>query len=168
MPAARPGACASSTARPGSGSLGRLRLVGAGRLARRHGRAGGQAARTVGLAVGAPGRARRAPRATPQLCRRAVRVPDPCLAVHGAWLIRRLAPDCSRIRLASLPRGHDEARLLWMMGWETANMHLGTPRQRRAILGILARRRTALARQGRAAHGRNRAPRLAQVVQDRA
>ena len=77
------------------------------------------------------------------LIRRAVRVPDPCLSVHGIWLIRRLAPDCSRIELASLPRGHDESRLLWMMGWETANMHLGTPAQRRAILADLARRKRA-------------------------
>jgi uncharacterized protein (DUF2252 family) len=77
------------------------------------------------------------------LIRRAVRVPDPCLAVHGPWLIRRLAPDCSRIALGSLPRGHDESRLLWMMGWETANMHLGTPAQRRAILADLRRRKSA-------------------------
>jgi hypothetical protein len=78
-----------------------------------------------------------------ELIRRAVRVPDPCLAVHGAWLIRRLAPDCSRIALASLPRGHDERRLLWMMGWETANIHLGTPGQRRAILQDLGGRKPA-------------------------
>ena len=77
------------------------------------------------------------------LIRCAVRVPDPCLAVHGEWLIRRLAPDCSRVSLASLPRGHDESRLLWMMGWETGNMHLGTPAQRRAILADLARRKNA-------------------------
>jgi uncharacterized protein (DUF2252 family) len=77
------------------------------------------------------------------LIRRAVRVPDPCLSVDGEWLIRRLAPDCSRIPLESLPRGHDVSRLLWMMGWETANMHLGTPAQRRAILGDLGRRKSA-------------------------
>jgi hypothetical protein len=78
-----------------------------------------------------------------QIVRRAVRVPDPCLGLHAEWLIRRLAPDCSRIRLASLPRGHDEARLLWMMGWETANIHLGSPGQRRAILADLSRRKSA-------------------------
>jgi hypothetical protein len=78
-----------------------------------------------------------------ELLRRVVRVPDPCLDVHGEWLIRRLAPDCSRIELASLPRGRDESRLLWMMGWETANMHLGTPSQRRRILADLARRKNA-------------------------
>ena len=88
----------------------------------------------------------RAPRYS-ELTRRAVRVPDPFLAVHGEWLIRRLAPDCSRIELGSLPRGADESRLLWMMGWETANMHLGTPGQRRAILADLkSRKRTWLAK----------------------
>jgi len=46
---------------------------------------------------------------------------------HGHWLVRRLAPDCSRIELASLPRERDEARLLYDMGWETANIHFGSP-----------------------------------------
>ena len=46
---------------------------------------------------------------------------------HGHWLVRRLAPDCSRIELASLPKERDEARLLYDMGWETANMHFGSP-----------------------------------------
>jgi hypothetical protein len=77
------------------------------------------------------------------LIRRAVRVPDPFVSVHGEWLVRRLAPDCSRIALSSLPRGHDESRLLWMMGWESGNMHLGTPTQRRAILADLGRRKGA-------------------------
>jgi hypothetical protein len=73
----------------------------------------------------------------------AVRVADPCLALHRHWLIRRLAPDCSRIELSSLPRGHDEARLLWMMGWETANIHLGTAKLRRLVLADLGRRKSA-------------------------
>jgi hypothetical protein len=62
------------------------------------------------------------------LLRRGVRCPDPCVAVRGPWLLRRLAPDCSRIALNALPRKRDEARLLYAMGWETANVHLGTPR----------------------------------------
>jgi Uncharacterized protein conserved in bacteria (DUF2252) len=47
--------------------------------------------------------------------------------------VRRLAPDCSRIELASLPRERDEERLLHAMGWETANIHLGS-----AKAGVLA------------------------------
>lgn len=57
---------------------------------------------------------------------RAVRVPDPFVHVKGRWLIRRLAPDCSRIELGSLPKTRDELRLLHAMGWETGNIHLGT------------------------------------------
>jgi hypothetical protein len=71
----------------------------------------------------------------------AVRVPDPFLSVHGTWLRRRLAPDSSRIELASLPRGEDEHRLLWMMGWETGNMHLGTKGKARRILADLKQRK---------------------------
>ena len=55
-----------------------------------------------------------------------VRVPDPFVEIHGQWLIRRLAPDCSRIALGSLPRSRDELKLLHAMGWETANIHLGS------------------------------------------
>jgi hypothetical protein len=57
---------------------------------------------------------------------RAVRVPDPFVRVNGHWLIRRLAPDCNRIELGSLPNTRDELKLLHAMGWETANIHLGT------------------------------------------
>jgi hypothetical protein len=56
----------------------------------------------------------------------AVRVPDPFVGVNGQWLIRRLAPDCSRIELGSLPKTRQELKLLHAMGWETANIHLGT------------------------------------------
>jgi uncharacterized protein (DUF2252 family) len=125
--------------RAGLGSLGRLRLVALADWK------GGMIAREAKpLAPSAWLWARnlklRAPRYL-ELLARAVRVPDPFLAVHGQWLIRRLAPDCSRIELASLPRGSDESRLLWMMGWETANMHLGTPGQRKAILADLKARK---------------------------
>jgi hypothetical protein len=60
------------------------------------------------------------------ILRRSVRCPDPHVQVRGPWLVRRLAPDCSRIPLTALPRKRDEARLLWAMGWETANIHLGS------------------------------------------
>jgi hypothetical protein len=63
-----------------------------------------------------------------KLIDRAVRVKDPFVRFHGHWLVRRLAPDCSRIELASLPRERDETRLLYDMGWETANMHFGSPK----------------------------------------
>ena len=71
---------------------------------------------------------------------RAVRVPDPFVHAYDGWLLRRLAPDCSRIELASLPGNRDEERLLYSMGWETANIHFGTPRAIPAIKRDLTRR----------------------------
>jgi len=46
----------------------------------------------------------------------------PAVALPVTWL----APDCSRIEMASLPAERDEARLLYCMGWETANMHFAS------------------------------------------
>lgn len=127
--------------RAGLGSLGRLRLVA---LADWRGGMVAREAKPLAPSawLWAHGLKLRAPRYR-ELTRRAVRVPDPFLAVHGQWLIRRLAPDCSRIELSSLPRGRDESRLLWMMGWETGNMHLSTPAQRKPILADLAKRKPA-------------------------
>jgi hypothetical protein len=56
----------------------------------------------------------------------AVRCPDPFVHVRQKWIVRRLAPDCSRIELSQLPKERDELRLLHAMGWETANVHLGS------------------------------------------
>jgi len=60
------------------------------------------------------------------LINRAVRCRDPFVQFRDRWIVRRLAPDCSRIELASLPKRRDETRLLHAMGWETANIHLGS------------------------------------------
>jgi hypothetical protein len=67
-----------------------------------------------------------------------VRAPDPCFGVRRSWIIRRLAPDCTRIELDALPEERDELKLLRTMGWETANLHLGTARD--AIARDLTRR----------------------------
>jgi hypothetical protein len=76
-----------------------------------------------------------------QLHAAAVRVKDPFLRFQGRWLVRRLAPDCSRIELATLPEERDEERLLYCMGRETANMHLGSPKPNAAVKRDLAKRR---------------------------
>jgi len=57
---------------------------------------------------------------------RAVRCRDPFVRVRKRWIVRRLAPDCSRIELAALPAVRDEMHLLHGMGFETANIHLGS------------------------------------------
>jgi len=74
-----------------------------------------------------------------ELMERAVRCPDPFTAVRGHSLVRRLAPDCSRIELSDLPSEHDAERLLHAMGAETANVHLGTASSS-ALLSDLQRR----------------------------
>jgi len=59
---------------------------------------------------------------------RAVRSADPFLTLKRRWIIRRLAPDCSRLSLHDMPREKDASRLLHAMGAETANVHLGSVR----------------------------------------
>ena len=76
-----------------------------------------------------------------KLDERAARVRDPFVRYDGRWMVRRLAPDCSRIELASLPEERDEARLLYSMGWETANMHWGSPKSIAKIKHDLSARR---------------------------
>ena len=79
---------------------------------------------------------------TPVLCemviREAVRCPDPYVRLTRAWVIRRLSPHCSRIELAVLPRERDELRLLFAMGWETGNIHLGSQRAIKKVRKHLA------------------------------
>jgi Uncharacterized protein conserved in bacteria (DUF2252) len=73
---------------------------------------------------------------------RAVRCPDPFVQLRGRWIVRRLGPHCSRIELASLRAPDIELRLLHAMGLETANIHLGTPSARRAILRHLDKQKS--------------------------
>jgi hypothetical protein len=65
---------------------------------------------------------------------RAVRCPDPFVQVRGRWIVRRLGPYCSRIELAALRGPETELRLIHAMGWETANIHLGSPSARKSVL----------------------------------
>jgi len=75
-----------------------------------------------------------------EIIEKAVRVPDPFVKLCGNWIVRRLAPDCSKIELDSLPRKRDEARILHAMGFETANVHLGSPEAIKAIRHDLDKR----------------------------
>jgi hypothetical protein len=72
---------------------------------------------------------------------RAVRCPDPFVQVRGRWIVRRLSPHCSRIELSTLKAQGEEARLLNAMGWETANVHLGTRSRRKTILRHLQKQK---------------------------
>ncbi len=70
----------------------------------------------------------------------AVRVPDPFLVVDESWVVRRIAPDCSRIELADLPRERSEEKLLRAMGAETANIHQGSRSMLEAVRADLKQR----------------------------
>lgn len=76
------------------------------------------------------------------LLNRAVRCGDPEVRVRGTWLVRRLSPSCSRIELAALSKKRDEGQLLYAMGWETANVHLGSPRTIKSVQQDLAQRKS--------------------------
>ena len=64
---------------------------------------------------------------------RAVRCADPFLFVRKKWIVRRLSPYCSRIELTMLPKNREDCRLLSSMGYETGNIHLGTPKAIKAV-----------------------------------
>jgi len=122
----------------GKGSLGRQRFVAlaewqGAKIARE---AKAMAPSACWWACGAKGSSRLRYQ---QILDTAVRCCDPYVKLKGAWIVRRLAPDCSRIELAALPRERDELRLLHAMGAETANVHLAG-RDARVILRDLKRR----------------------------
>ena len=56
----------------------------------------------------------------------AIRSRDPYQKVIGPWLIRRLSPDSNPIEIADLPKEREEETLLYAMGSEVANIHLGS------------------------------------------
>ena len=76
-----------------------------------------------------------------KLVETAVRIRDPHVHFTEHWLVRRLAPDCSHIELSTLQEDRDEERLLYCMGWETANIHLGSGKSLPALKRDLAHRK---------------------------
>jgi Uncharacterized protein conserved in bacteria (DUF2252). len=72
---------------------------------------------------------------------RAVRRPDPIMKVYEGWVVRGLAPDRCRIDLSELGPERDETRMMRSMGWETANIHLGTRPRVKAVIEDLKERK---------------------------
>jgi uncharacterized protein DUF2252 len=72
---------------------------------------------------------------------RAVRCLDPFVQLRGRWIVRRLSPHCSRIELADLSAIGQESHLLRAMGFETANIHLGTRSASKTILRHLQKQK---------------------------
>ena len=121
----------------GVGSLGRQRFVA---IARDGDRFVAREAKALVPSAAAWARGKKHPKIyIEKLLDKAVRVPDPTYDVSARWIIRGLAPDCSRIELEDLPKQRDELKLLRAMGWEAANMHLGS--HRRKILKHLAKQK---------------------------
>ena len=122
----------------GMGSLGRLRFVGIAEFA------GGPVCREAkALAPSAWDWARGGdsqPIRYQKALDSSVRSIDPCVRLQGRWIVRRLAPDCSRIDLAQFPRERDESKLLHAMGWETANVHLGSGHSKEVLADLTKRR----------------------------
>src|SRR5581483_8414733 len=122
----------------GLGSLGRQRYVA---IAEWHG--GSVAREAKALAPSACFWAEREEGSAPiqyqQILDRAVRCRDPFVRLQKRWIVRRLAPDCSRIELTALPKERDELRLLHAMGWETANIHLGTGKPKTLLADLKKR-----------------------------
>jgi hypothetical protein len=75
-----------------------------------------------------------------QIVNQAIRCPDPGYRPERKWVIRRLAPRCSRIELSHLANVLDQIRLLEAMGAEVANVHLGTVGAAGTILADLDNR----------------------------
>jgi hypothetical protein len=71
----------------------------------------------------------------------AVRIRDPHVHFAAHWIVRRLAPDCCHIEIHTLPKERDEEKLAYYMGWETANIHLGSAKAVPAIKRDIARRK---------------------------
>ncbi|MDB5344589.1 MAG: hypothetical protein JWP89_2966 [Schlesneria sp.] len=63
----------------------------------------------------------------------AIRCADPIYRVDGPWIVRRLAPRCSKIELAQLDCV-SERLMFESMGAECANIHLGTAGASKSIL----------------------------------
>ena len=132
--------CTFITRVAGVGSLGRRRIVVLSEDT--DGRPVAREAKALLPSAAAWARGDRHPKVhVVDLLRDAVRVPDPSFVVTGQWMIRRLAPDCARIELADLPAERDELKLLRAMGWETANIHLGSKRRKIAKHLALQERR---------------------------
>jgi hypothetical protein len=75
------------------------------------------------------------------ILKRSVRCPDPFVQLRGRWIVRRLSPHCSRIEIATLQAQGEELSLLRAMGFETANIHLGTKSARKKVLSHIQRQK---------------------------
>ncbi len=132
----------------GLGSLGRQRLTAIGQFE------GGYIAREVKQLAPpaswwATGKGSRQIRYG-EILRNSVRCGDPFLRQLDNWIGRRLSPSNSRIEIVDLPKGGDVDLLLHAMGFETANMHLGSIQRKKLRKAMDAIKPSELAKVARA------------------
>lgn len=61
-----------------------------------------------------------------EIMKESVRQSDPGVKIEGDWIARSMHPRRSKIDLSKLDKAKDQEKLLYSMGYETANIHLGT------------------------------------------
>jgi hypothetical protein len=121
------------TRRAGLGSLGHPRIVAISE--HRGGWIAREAKQLVASGVAwAKGGGGGVPIHYPTIVRRAVRCADPFLEIRDRWVLRRLAPDCSRIEFTVARLPAEQSDLLTAMGAEAANVHLGSGARRIAAV----------------------------------
>jgi hypothetical protein len=77
----------------------------------------------------------------PRIMENSVRCQDPYVRAQQNWRVSRLSPDASPVEIETLPKKRDEDRMLNKMGWEAANVHLGSKRSIKPIQHDLRKRR---------------------------
>ena len=132
----------------GLGSLGRQRLTAIGQFE------GGCIAREVKqlappASFWATGKGSRQIRYG-EIVKNSIRCGDPFLRQQDNWIGRRLSPSNSRIEIVDLPKEKDVERMLHAMGFETANLHLGSIQRKKLKKALERIKPTDLARESRA------------------
>jgi hypothetical protein len=129
----------------GTGSLGRPRWVGVADWL------GSRVVREAKALVGS-GWTRIPGRGSPRLrCKEIAfgryRAPDPWYDVANGVVVRRLSPNNRKIEIEKQPDELLDPRMLRAMGYELANIHLGTGNRRKAIMRDLSKRKKGWLRQ---------------------
>jgi hypothetical protein len=132
----------------GLGSLGRQRLTAIGQFE------GGYIAREVKqlappASYWATGKGSRQIRYG-EILKNSIRCADPFLRQQDNWIGRRLSPSNSRIEIVDLPKEKNLERLLHAMGFETANLHLGSIQRKKLKKAVDRIKPSDLARESRA------------------
>lgn len=75
------------------------------------------------------------------IMRAAIRAQDAGITIGDGWVTRRLSPSRIKLELGKLKSAQDERLILYSMGFETGNVHAGTPSARTQLLADLSQRR---------------------------